>query len=151
MGEHVPPPPAGLPPTQNLLPNTRAHKAVPRQLVTGQHTVSDISCAFCGAVLGWRYVEAEEEAQRYKVGKYILETKRVCAVSFWEGGEIEPERTSHGSRGGEGQSGGVVSAGDEEIEFDSQDDDECEDLFAGVWSQGLAKRRRGRRNLGGRA
>ncbi|KAF2267438.1 yippee-like protein, partial [Lojkania enalia] len=60
-----------------LLPNTYAHKPVPRQLVTGAHTVSDISCRNCGSVLGWKYVDAEEESQRYKVGKFILETKRV--------------------------------------------------------------------------
>jgi hypothetical protein len=35
--------------------------------------------------------------------------------------------------------------GDDEIEFDSQDEDECEDLFAGVWSPQLAKKRRNRR------
>ena len=148
----MPPPPAGLPPTQNLLPNTHAHKAVPRQLVTGHHTVSDISCAFCDAVLGWRYVEAEEEAQRYKVGKYILETKRVCAVSFWEGGEPEPDQKSSGVRSVDGDCmvKRLGAMRDEEIEFDSQDEDECEDLFAGIWSQSLAKRRRARRNLGGR-
>ena len=31
---------------------------------------------------------------------------------------------------------------DEEVEFDSQDEDECEDLFAGVWSASLAAKRR---------
>ena len=36
-------------------------------------------------------------------------------------------------------------AGDE-LEFDSQDEDECEDLFAGVWSPGLASRRRQRKS-----
>ena len=156
MGEHVPPPPAGLPSTQNVLPNTHAHKAVPRQLVTGQHTVSDVSCAFCGAVLGWRYVEAEEEAQKYKVGKYILEMKRVCAMSFWESDGLELEQGGNGMQGREGENASGRTAGpflreNAEIEFDSQDEDECEDLFAGVWSQGLAKRRRGKRNLGGRS
>ena len=32
-----------------------------------------------------------------------------------------------------------------DLEFDSQDEDECEDLFAGVWSPGLAGRRRNRK------
>lgn len=31
------------------------------------------------------------------------------------------------------------------IEFDSQDEDECEDLFSGLWSPGLAVRRKNRR------
>ena len=33
-------------------------------------------------------------------------------------------------------------ADQEEAEFDSQDEDECEDLFLGVWTPQLAARRR---------
>ncbi len=115
------------------LPNTVLQHPVPRQLVTGAHTVSDVSCAFCGSVLGWKYVAAEEESQRYKVGKFILETKKITASSCWEGpgtGDVD-----------------LSGSGDveEDIEFDSQDEDECEDLFAGIWSPGLASRRRSRK------
>ena len=45
--------------------------------------------------------------------------------------------------------GGVEKEGEEEVEFDSQDEDECEDLFAGVWSPQLARRRRRGRRFGG--
>lgn len=125
------------------LPNTHVHKTVSRQLVTGAHTVSDVSCAFCGSVLGWKYDGAEEESQRYKVGKFILETKKIYSTSCWE---------SHGWDES-GQSGvldfhpgpGKESCDrkrDDQIEFDSQDEDECEDLFAGLWSPSLANRRR---------
>ena len=55
------------------LPNTKIDAPTLRQLVTGVHTVSDVRCAFCNSMLGWKYDEAEEESQRYKVGKYILE------------------------------------------------------------------------------
>jgi hypothetical protein len=48
-----------------------------RLLMTGLHHVSDISCCVCGSVLGWKYVQAFEEAQRYKVGKVIVERARV--------------------------------------------------------------------------
>eukprot|EP01112_Ceratiomyxa_fruticulosa_P015864 TRINITY_DN4731_c0_g2_i1.p1 TRINITY_DN4731_c0_g2~~TRINITY_DN4731_c0_g2_i1.p1 ORF type:complete len:114 (-),score=8.21 TRINITY_DN4731_c0_g2_i1:742-1083(-) len=44
-----------------------------RQLTTGLHTVADISCIDCGGVLGWKYEGAQEESQKYKVGKFILE------------------------------------------------------------------------------
>ncbi|CRK35816.1 hypothetical protein BN1708_016471, partial [Verticillium longisporum] len=37
-------------------------------LVTGWHVVADITCAVCHAKLGWKYVDAREEAQKYKVG-----------------------------------------------------------------------------------
>ncbi|KAF2147458.1 uncharacterized protein K452DRAFT_282461 [Aplosporella prunicola CBS 121167] len=126
------------------LPNTHTHKAVPRQLVTGAHTVSDISCALCGAVLGWKYVAAEEESQKYKVGKYILETKRVSRGVCWENEEEnEGEGALHGAERALCAGGNAGSrADDDHIEFDSQDEDECEDLFAGVWSPALARKRR---------
>lgn len=204
------------------LPNTHTHAAVPRQLVTGAHTVSDVSCAFCGAVVGWKYDGAEEESQRYKVGKFILETKRICADSCWESGRWEeivslpypPLRPSSSSSSSSSQQqrparaggshGGAISAArgifmddDEDdyddphlnnnltlsdphhssssssishlhqslptptstkdqrdqddpiIEFDSQDEDECEDLFAGVWSPALALKRRQAKTFAG--
>ncbi|KAK8151425.1 yippee family protein [Phyllosticta citrichinensis] len=147
----------------NNLPNTHTHKPVPRQLVTGAHTVSDISCALCGAVLGWKYVAAEEESQKYKVGKFILETKRVCRGVCWENETADEDNSVIGGRRGrngaprkearssvDSECSGAAGSGDgdgddDAMEFDSQDEDECEDLFAGIWSPALArKRRRGR-------
>lgn len=122
------------------LPNTQTGQPVKRQLVTGQHTVSDLSCAFCGLVIGWKYDAAEEETQRYKIGKFILETKRILSSSRWQNQEA----------GGDCAMGLRLEVLDKHpeagVEFDSQDEDECEDLFAGVWSRSLAlKRRRARR------
>ena len=123
----------------SCLPNTRTDPPSSRQLVTGAHTVSDVHCAFCGSLLGWKYEEAEEESQRYKVGKYILETKMICSSSNWETGDLEVAPVSL-------QIKKLRDAGGEAAtEFDSQDEDECEDLFAGIWSPSLAvKRRQGR-------
>lgn len=119
------------------LPNTTLQHPVPRQLVTGAHTVSDVSCRFCDNVLGWKYVAAEEESQRYKVGKFILETKKIITSSCWE----SPPNVHTNAE--EDRSG--AESGPTEAEFDSQDEDECEDLFAGIWSPGLAARRRNRK------
>ncbi|KXL42065.1 hypothetical protein M433DRAFT_156975 [Acidomyces richmondensis BFW] len=135
------------------LPNTYTHKPVPRQLVTGAHTVGDIICAHCGSMLGWKYVAAEEKAQRYKVGKFILETKRVCRSSTWENeDEAMDEHARHGCDGRRHSSLLVPpkelppQLAEDEAEFDSQDEDECEDLFMGVWTPQLAaKRRRAKR------
>ncbi|KAL8675287.1 MAG: hypothetical protein Q9168_000316 [Polycauliona sp. 1 TL-2023] len=119
------------------LPNTRTHKAMPRQLVTGAHTVSDVSCAFCDSVIGWKYDSAKEETQRYKVGKYILETKKVFSSSCWENDADDGQSLLNG------RASATESPGwDDLVDFDSQDEDECEDLFAGVWSPALAIRRR---------
>jgi hypothetical protein len=124
------------------LPNTMTQRAVPRQLVTGAHTVCDISCVFCGSVLGWKYVAAEEESQRYKVGKYILETKRINTASCWE---LESHAGPSASISRDLHESPASPTLDTNVEFDSQDEDECEDLFAGVWSPGLALRRRKRK------
>jgi len=114
------------------LPNVRVHKAVDRTLVTGLHTVGDISCRICNAVLGWKYIAAEEDSQRYKVGKFILETKKIVRVGGWEGDEDD------------GVFGEMKEAegGDGTVVFDSEDEEECEDLFLGIWSESLAKKRR---------
>lgn len=128
--------------------------------MTGQHTVSDISCSVCGSVLGWKYVEAQEESQRYKVGKFILETRRIRGAVDWENGDSSEHGEMDAAKEGlqlPPEAMERVRVGNEAVEFDSQDEDECEDLFAGVWSPELAlKRRRAKRfgrgsgNAGGR-
>ena len=117
------------------LPNTKTDAPSSRQLVTGVHTVSDVRCVFCNSILGWKYDGAEQESQRYKVGKYILETKMICSSSNWENNELQPPPTSLLHRR-------LDARCEETIDFDSQDEDECEDLFAGVWSPILAMKRR---------
>lgn len=97
----------------------------------------------CDTVLGWKYVAAEEEAQRYKVNKFILETKRVCKGADWESGA----RDDLTGVCNVPATYGAAASATQEIEFDSQDEDECEDLFAGVWSPGLARKRRERKRM----
>ncbi|KAH6552732.1 hypothetical protein HBI07_031290 [Parastagonospora nodorum] len=123
---------------KGTIPNTHTHKPVSRQLSTGAHTVADISCVQCGTVLGWKYVDAVEEGQKYKVGKFILETGRVVRGVEWEERRYGEEEGVGSEESGEG----------DEIQFDSQDEDECEDLFSGIWSRELAVGRRRKRRLG---
>ena len=125
------------------LPNTKTDDPSQRQLVTGIHTVSDVRCSFCGSMLGWKYDGAEEESQRYKIGKYILETKMVCSSTAWEQEDEEPLRINT-------QASNIVSIrarNASNVQFDSEDEEECEDLFAGVWSPNLAMKRRQARNF----
>uniref|UniRef100_A0A7S4KLT5 Protein yippee-like n=1 Tax=Guillardia theta TaxID=55529 RepID=A0A7S4KLT5_GUITH len=49
-----------------------------RILITGLHTVADVYCNCCQAVLGWKYVEAFEESQKYKEGKCIIEKAKMA-------------------------------------------------------------------------
>jgi len=101
--------------------------------LTGAHVVADVSCLICGTVLGWKYVDAKEPGQRYKIGKFILETKRVVVGVCWEDGVGDSEESD------------VRNREDEVIVFDSEDEDECEDLFAGVWDPELVAKRRSKR------
>mmetsp|Transcript_10921 Transcript_10921/g.26779 ORF Transcript_10921/g.26779 Transcript_10921/m.26779 type:complete len:225 (-) Transcript_10921:317-991(-) len=48
-----------------------------RMLLTGQHIVRDVICVRCQTVLGWRYSFAHEESQKYKEGKFILESVKI--------------------------------------------------------------------------
>ncbi|RKP06823.1 Yippee/Mis18 [Thamnocephalis sphaerospora] len=52
-----------------------------RPMTTGLHTVRDIKCCECYQVIGWRYVKAYNEDQRYKEGRYILEKELLIVVS----------------------------------------------------------------------
>jgi hypothetical protein len=176
---------AGMPsrtttPHEGNLVNIMVGRPENRQLVTGMHVVADISCSVCASKLGWKYVDAKEQGQKYKVGKFILETMRVGGSRAWEdaeGDEVDLDciretgfwrRFMYGGGKGRKTNGGEAdsvearasgetvasasSAGsndldvvedEEDIEFDSEDEDECEDIFAGVWNaKEVAARRR---------
>mmetsp|Transcript_22172 Transcript_22172/g.34323 ORF Transcript_22172/g.34323 Transcript_22172/m.34323 type:complete len:109 (+) Transcript_22172:356-682(+) len=53
-------------------------------MMTGLHTVKDISCKNCRKQLGWTYVKAFEPSQKYKEGSFILERAFVSKVTFNE-------------------------------------------------------------------
>ncbi len=48
-----------------------------RILMTGVHVVADIYCVSCHSLLGWKYEEAAEKSEKYKVGKFILEKTKI--------------------------------------------------------------------------
>ncbi|KAI8971408.1 yippee zinc-binding/DNA-binding /Mis18, centromere assembly-domain-containing protein [Mycotypha africana] len=50
-------------------------KAEDREMSTGLHRVRDIHCIQCASLLGWTYVKAYDNDNRYKEGKFILERK----------------------------------------------------------------------------
>ncbi|KAK3296620.1 yippee zinc-binding/DNA-binding /Mis18, centromere assembly-domain-containing protein [Chaetomium fimeti] len=157
-------------PGPNLI-NIRFGAPEGRRLMTGYHVVADALCAVCGATVGWKYVAAEQAAQAYKVDCFILETRRVVGCRGWEDADVDGDG-GDGDGAVDGQSAGVgaglaldgrlLGAGgeavgtegwgadwrgkrDEELEavvFDSEDEDECEDMFAGVWDASIVAWRR---------
>ncbi|EFQ28196.1 hypothetical protein CGRA01v4_11790 [Colletotrichum graminicola] len=159
------------------LANVRIGKCENRQLVTGWHVVADITCVLCNAKLGWKYVDAKELSQKYKVGKFILEVERVVPFRSWEDapadgdgisgddGEEEEEEEEEESEGegdkvrdggrrwgDDAESAEAAGKGDgpdggEEVDivFDSEDEDDLEDLFSGNWDPEVVAKRRSRR------
>ena len=119
-----------------------------RELLTGAHVVADVSCAICATVLGWKYVDAKESAQKYKIGKYILEMKRVGLGVSWE--DADEDELEQEEQGLSMEVGGKGKEEDGVVVFDSEDEDECEDLFAGVWDAEVVAKRRSRRIAGRR-
>ena len=81
-------------------------------------------------------MDARESGQRYKIGKFIMETKRVVVGVCWEDGGFHEEE-DHRVEMEEEEEGVVV--------FDSEDEDECEDIFAGIWDPEVVAKRRGKR------
>ncbi|KAJ7951346.1 Yippee-like protein [Quillaja saponaria] len=53
-----------------------------RRLITGVHTVADVYCSDCEEPLGWKYIRAYEEAQKYKEGKFILEKFKIVTENW---------------------------------------------------------------------
>ncbi|KAH9233524.1 hypothetical protein K456DRAFT_1837172 [Colletotrichum gloeosporioides 23] len=121
------------------LANVRIGKCENRQLVTGWHVVADITCLLCSAKLGWKYVDAKELSQKYKVGKFILEVERVVPFRSWE--DVSPGQGGYLDEDKEGDSSGT----EEEIELDSEDEDDLEDMFSGTWDPEVVAKRRSRR------
>eukprot|EP01115_Flamella_aegyptia_P015187 TRINITY_DN91468_c0_g1_i1.p1 TRINITY_DN91468_c0_g1~~TRINITY_DN91468_c0_g1_i1.p1 ORF type:complete len:113 (+),score=13.28 TRINITY_DN91468_c0_g1_i1:216-554(+) len=44
-----------------------------KQFTTGKHVVTDLHCTFCLMRVGWKYIKAYVETQKYKEGRVILE------------------------------------------------------------------------------
>ncbi|OIV90405.1 hypothetical protein TanjilG_10705 [Lupinus angustifolius] len=48
-----------------------------RALITGIYTVAGIYCSNCGEELGWKYIQAYEERQKFKEGRFIIERAKI--------------------------------------------------------------------------
>ncbi|KAI9083790.1 hypothetical protein K1719_034258 [Acacia pycnantha] len=44
-----------------------------REMTGGKHTVVDIFCVRCGSDVGLKFLSAQQQNERYKVGKFLLE------------------------------------------------------------------------------
>jgi len=46
-------------------------------LSTGDYGLMDVHCRICRTYLGWKYVEASNEKEKYKVGTFLLEQAKL--------------------------------------------------------------------------
>lgn len=51
-----------------------------RNMTTGKHVVRDIRCKQCKNTVGWKYDRAFEPGEKYKEGKFILESELLVQV-----------------------------------------------------------------------
>mmetsp|Transcript_22170 Transcript_22170/g.37885 ORF Transcript_22170/g.37885 Transcript_22170/m.37885 type:complete len:163 (+) Transcript_22170:163-651(+) len=77
--------------------NTTGGPHEQRMMTTGKHIVCDLYCQECSTCVGWQYVFAFEESQKYKTGMCVLE--RAIIVDF-----DKTSGTSRSRRGEHGQS-----------------------------------------------
>ena len=110
-----------------------------RLLLTGLHVVADIYCNSCDTRLGWKYVEAFEESQKYKEGKFILEKAMILKeeeirqrrAEQLERMEAARQRAAQGlaaapDADGDGDDGGEDGEGEEEEDDDDDEEEEEE-------------------------
>jgi len=64
--------------------NVKLGESEQRPLLTGVHTVADVFCLGCDDRLGWYYHTAQENAQKYKEGKYLLEREKLVKENAWK-------------------------------------------------------------------
>lgn len=76
----------------NNVVNLAAGLPEDRMLITGMHTIADVFCMDCSKPLGWKYLHAFDERQRYKVGKVILEAAYIKKAVDGRP-SIQPRRT----------------------------------------------------------
>lgn len=57
--------------------NGRLGPCESKVLITGLHNIADVHCIMCDLTVGWKYLVAYEQSQKYKEGKYILEEMNI--------------------------------------------------------------------------
>lgn len=53
-----------------------------RVLISGVHKVADVRCTVCNNLLGWVYIEAKEDSQKYKEGRILFEKIRLTRKNW---------------------------------------------------------------------
>jgi len=60
--------------------NTKQGELEKRHMLTGTYTVCDTLCRICNKYIGWQYLTAEDQSEKYKEQKHVIETSCITAV-----------------------------------------------------------------------
>ncbi|XP_051149295.1 protein yippee-like At4g27745 [Andrographis paniculata] len=60
--------------------NIRLGRSRHRKLTTGEYILADIYCEDCNSLLGWKFLLAEDDSEKYKEGNFLLDTSKVAEV-----------------------------------------------------------------------
>jgi len=58
----------------NVVPSGSERK---EKLSTGEYTLINVECRVCSNLLGWKYLTAELDDQKYKEGTFLLEQAKL--------------------------------------------------------------------------
>ncbi|CAM9241534.1 unnamed protein product [Ectocarpus sp. 6 AP-2014] len=67
----------------NKLINVTNGPSADRSLRTGMHVCQDVYCVTCDTNVGWKYIKAFNQTERYKVGNFVLDAVKVIHY-HWE-------------------------------------------------------------------
>ena len=60
--------------------NVTFGESTERDMTSGTHLVRDVFCVRCYTPIGWKYVQAYNASEEYKVGKLCLERNRLVGI-----------------------------------------------------------------------
>lgn len=61
--------------------NVREGAEENKMFISGNYKVCDLYCNECGQILGWKYIKAYDDSQKYKEGKVVLEKFKITDAS----------------------------------------------------------------------
>ncbi|KAJ3516839.1 hypothetical protein NLJ89_g873 [Agrocybe chaxingu] len=62
-------------------------------MVTGAHTMQEVTCGICSSYLGWKIVRAHEKTESWKDGHFLMELENL----YVQPDLLNPRRSSSGS------------------------------------------------------
>lgn len=53
-------------------------------LMTGKHTTCEVKCKGCHSYVGWKYLNADNQSNAYKINKFVLEKGKMKTLNYYK-------------------------------------------------------------------